>query len=266
MRAVSIPNMGGARDVVDLAVAAEAAGWDGVFLWDHVQWRRAAANDVFDPWVLLGAIARETERVRIGALVTPLARRRPQKLAKEIITVDHLSGGRIVVGVGLGSPDDDEFTAFGDPGDRRRRAELLDEGLEVLDALLRGGPVHHDGPHFHVDAELRPASVQRPRPPIWVAGLWPNPRPFRRAARYDGIAALTEHGATTPDQLRALIAACRAAGAGNGFDVLASDFGSEPVDELIDAGATWIVTSPWPAGDWVPGLRRRIESGPEGSW
>src|SRR5688500_9701630 len=124
--AISTPNVGDAEWLVDLGVAAERAGWDAFFLWDHVHLIRTMALDVFDPWVVLGAVARETERVRLGTMVTPVPRRRPWKLAKEITTLDHLSGGRAVIGVGLGEPADDEFGSFGEPTDPRERGELLD--------------------------------------------------------------------------------------------------------------------------------------------
>ena len=156
---VSMPNMADPKVLVDLAVEAEAVGWDGVFLWDHVQWRRDVGNDIHDPWVLLGAIAVQTSTVALGPLVTPVARRRPQKLAKEVITLDHLSGGRAVLGVGLGAPAEDEFANFGDAADDRVRAARLDEGLAVLDALLRAdGPLVHHGEHFDIDADLRPGA------------------------------------------------------------------------------------------------------------
>ena len=188
--AVSAPNVGDPIALVRLAVEAEAAGWDAFFLWDHLHLVRAMALDVHDPWVLLGAIAQATDRIKLGAMVTPVPRRRPWKLAKELVTLDHLSAGRTIVGVGLGFPADDEFGAFGDQTDDRVRADLLDEGLAIIDAVLRGEPVRHDGAHFHVDADLRPGALQRPRPPIWVAAMWPNKRPMARAARYDGVNAI----------------------------------------------------------------------------
>src|SRR5262245_27138592 len=130
--AISTPNMGRPTDLVALAVAAEAGGWDGVFLWDHLQLVRAMTLDVLDPWVVLGAMAQATARVRLGALVTPLPRRRPWVVAKHVTTLDHLSGGRIVVGVGIGFPADAEFGAFGEETADRLRGDLLDEGLDVL--------------------------------------------------------------------------------------------------------------------------------------
>jgi len=256
---ISVPNMTDPAALVALAVDGEAAGWDGVFVWDHIQWRRRFGNDVHDPWVLLGAMAVRTSTVRLGALVTPVARRRPQKLAKEIITVDHLSGGRVIVGVGLGAPAEDEFTAFGDDPDARVRAARLDEGLEILDALFRGGPVTHRGEHFVVDADLHPPSVQQPRPPVWVAGRWPNRRPWERAARWDGVMPIAD-GDLQPDQLAEVVEAC--GGVRPGFDVVATAVeGVEPA-AFEAVGATWHIESMWPLGDWFPEFRALVHAGP----
>ena len=165
---LSIPPFTDVATLVTMARDAETAGWDGVFLWDHLQWERITDLDIHDPWVLLGALASQTSRVRLGTMVTPLSRRRPWVVAKHLTTLDHLSGGRAVLGVGLGAPADAEFAAFGDEAGDRARAALLDEGLDLLDGLLRGR-VQHEGPQFHVEARLRPGPVQDPRPPIWVA-------------------------------------------------------------------------------------------------
>jgi alkanesulfonate monooxygenase SsuD/methylene tetrahydromethanopterin reductase-like flavin-dependent oxidoreductase (luciferase family) len=256
---VNIPNMGSARRLVALARDAESAGWDGVFLWDHMHFFRAAGNDVVDPWVVLGAMAQVTERVRLGTMVTPVARRRPWKLAKEIVTLDHLSGGRVIAGVGLGEPADDEFAAFGENPDARVRAGKLDEGLALLDRFLRGEPVQHEGVHFRVDAELRPAAVQRPRPPIWVAGKWPNRRPFRRAMAWDGVYPI---GTDTQPLLPASIAEISAFVASAGIDVVASPVPGVPAAEFAAAGATWLVAYGVPIGDWQDDIERVIRKGP----
>jgi alkanesulfonate monooxygenase SsuD/methylene tetrahydromethanopterin reductase-like flavin-dependent oxidoreductase (luciferase family) len=171
-----------------MADAAEQAGWDAVFLWDHLRWNAALKLDVHDPWALLAAMAVRTERVRLGTCVTPLTRRRLQVLAKQLVTLDHLSGGRSMLGVGLGEPPDADFADFGDEPDPTVRASRLDEGLGVLYHLLSGDRVDHGGEHFRVHAELRPAPVQRPRPPIFVAGVAPHRRPVERSLRWDGYA------------------------------------------------------------------------------
>ena len=187
--AISVPNYGDfANPAVTIALARdiEAAGWDAFFLWDHVLVRNG--NVVADPWTLLAAIAVSTERILLGTMVTPLPRRRPWQVVRQIVTLDHLSGGRAMLGVGIGYPPKQEYEVFGESGDARVRAELLDEGLDVVTGLMSGRPFSYDGRHFHLDrVEFKPQPVQRPRVPIWVAGTWPYRKPFRRAARYDGV-------------------------------------------------------------------------------
>jgi alkanesulfonate monooxygenase SsuD/methylene tetrahydromethanopterin reductase-like flavin-dependent oxidoreductase (luciferase family) len=253
--------MGDPSLLVTLATAAEAKGWDGVFLWDHVHFVRAAHLEVHDPWTVLGAIAHRTERVRLGTLVTPVARRQPWELAKQVVTLDHLSHGRAVLGVGLGEPGEDEFAAFGLPASAHERAARLDEGLTVLEGLLTGEPFVHAGEAFRVDAELRPAPVQRPRPPIWVAGLWPNRRPFDRARRYDGAAPIGAEGPLPPEQVAEVVAYLGELPLG--FEVVATALDDVPSAEYADAGATWLVCSRWPMDvGWQEDLRRQIEAGP----
>ncbi len=188
--AVSVPNFGGyghPHVLVDLARTAEHAGWDAVFLWDHIQagdW----AGDVVDPWVAMAAMAAGTERLILGPMVTPLPRRRPTKLARETVTLDRLSGGRLILGVGIGWPPDVDFEQLGDSPDNRVRAAQLDEGLEVLTGLWSGERFDHHGEHYTVaGARFRPAPQQQPRIPIWVGGMWPHRPAFRRAARWDGV-------------------------------------------------------------------------------
>jgi alkanesulfonate monooxygenase SsuD/methylene tetrahydromethanopterin reductase-like flavin-dependent oxidoreductase (luciferase family) len=178
-----IITMGDPRTAADLAAEAEAAGWDGVFYWDGVA---LGDMDTYDPWVVMAAMAMRTERVTLGAIVTPPSRRRPWKLARETMTLDHLSGGRLVVPVGLGA-----VNTFGDVGevtDRKVRAAMLDESLEILTGLWSGEPFAFSGAHYQVgEMAFCPAPIQRPRPPIWVVAAWPRPRSMARALRYDGI-------------------------------------------------------------------------------
>lgn len=185
--------------VARLAAEAEEAGWHGVFVWDHLRWR-APVRQVADPWITLAAIATATENLRFGPMVTPLARRRPAKVAKETATLDRLSGGRLTLGVGLGSDRfAGELSATGEELVDRRRAELLDESLDILTAAWSGAPVHHHGRHYTVDGiSFLPQPVQRPGVPVWAAGLPGNAAPLRRAARHDGFFPVNlEH----PDQL-----------------------------------------------------------------
>jgi len=256
------PNFGKFGDpgvVVEIAATAERAGWDGVFPWDHIQvghW----AGPVIDPWVAMAAAAAATERIRIGPMVTPVPRRRPAKLAREAVTLDHLSGGRLVLGVGIGWPPDVDFGNFGDAADNRIRGEQLDEGLELLDALWSGEVVNHQGTHYTaLDARFLPRPVQQPRIPIWVGGMWPRKPAFRRAARWDGVYPMAigdtpdDFVPMTPEMLTDILAYVTAYRETDGpFDVAVngSSFpGTEsgPPDDFAAAGATWWIENVgWP--------------------
>jgi len=254
---INVPNFGDfadARTVAKVAAAAEAAGWDALFVWDHVvhdkKLRRGQAFG--DPWMLLTAAALATSRIRLGPMVTPVARRRPEQLARQVATLDSLSGGRVIFGAGLGGPIEDEFASFGDTTDPVVLAERLDEGLGLLSRYWSGETVDHEGRHYRVrDTALLPATVQRPRPPVWIAGYWPNRRPMRRAAEWDGAVPLfasARHGHTpSPGKVRDLadyIAAQRGDRADEPFDIVVGGV-SEPaaaadqIAPLRDAGATW---------------------------
>jgi len=254
---VNIPNFGDfadARVVGKVATAAEAAGWDALFVWDHVvhDKQRRRGQPFGDPWMLLTAAALATSRLRLGTLVTPVARRRPEQLARQVATLDALSGGRVIFGAGLGGPIEDEFASFGDTTDPVVLAERLDEGLGLLSRYWSGETVEHDGPHYRVrDVALLPATAQRPRPPVWIAGYWPNRRPMRRAAEWDGAVPLfksARHGqAPSPDEVRQLsayIAQQRGDRGNEPFDIVIGG-ASEPstagdlLGPLRDAGATW---------------------------
>jgi alkanesulfonate monooxygenase SsuD/methylene tetrahydromethanopterin reductase-like flavin-dependent oxidoreductase (luciferase family) len=254
--AVGIPNLGPYADpraLAHLARLAERSGWDGVFCWDHLSRYGEPATD---PQVALAAMATATERVRLGAMVTPLARRRPAKLARETVALDLLSGGRLIVGVGLGSHDDEEFVAFGDAGDRLVRGRMLDEALSVLTALWSGDPVDHSGEFYRArTGGFRPVPVQQPRIPIWVAGTWPARPAFRRAARFDGLFPTfrgVDVGRTVdPAQLSDAVAYARSQREPGlpALEVAVEGVSSAaaPKDEYADAGLTWWVESlgPW---------------------
>jgi alkanesulfonate monooxygenase SsuD/methylene tetrahydromethanopterin reductase-like flavin-dependent oxidoreductase (luciferase family) len=256
---LSIPPFTDVATLTAMARDAEEAGWDGVFLWDHLQWDRISDLDVHDPWVLLGALAAQTERVRLGTMVTPLARRRPWVVAKHVTTLDHLSGGRAVLGVGLGEPPEPEFAAFGDPAGDRERAVALDDGLAVLDGLLRGGRLRHDGPAFHIDAQLLPRPVQDPRPPIWVAGISPAPKPRERALRWDGLVPLGPDGMMRPSKVAAYLDGVERP---DGWDLVVSPTPGVPADEYAAVGVTWLISSTWPEPGWADELHTRIRQGP----
>ncbi len=192
---LGVPNGGDFADprrLADLAHQAEAAGWDGFFLWDHVI-RRRPWQAMVDPWVSLAAVAMQTDRMIIGPMVTPLARRRVSVVARQSATLDRLADGRLRLGVGLGAPDD-EFTRFGENAEPKRRARILDESLDALELLWSGKSVSYRGEHVIVDdVEFRPTPVNG-RVPIWVAGGWPGGAPFRRAARFDGVWPVAKAG------------------------------------------------------------------------
>jgi alkanesulfonate monooxygenase SsuD/methylene tetrahydromethanopterin reductase-like flavin-dependent oxidoreductase (luciferase family) len=190
---------------VRLAAEAEAAGWDGVFVWDHLWWR-APVTHAGDPWITLAGIAAATEEVRLGPMVTPLPRRRPAKVARETVTLDRLSRGRLVLGVGIGEDRfGKEFTTTGEQLDERARGEMLDESLDILTAAWVGETVHHHGRHYTIEGgQFLPRPVQRPGVPVWIAGFSGNTKPMRRAARYHGFFPVNlEH----PDQLAEVVAA-----------------------------------------------------------
>lgn len=265
---VNLPNMASPDGLVSLAVLAESAGWDGVFLWDHVTYADAVELPVCDPWIVLGAVAQATAHVRLGPMVTPIARRRPWRVAQEVTTLDHLSGGRAVLGVGLGWPALEDFARFGDRSDDELRAEMLDEGLDLISALWSGEHVHHDGEHYDVDTTMRPPPLQQPRPPVWVAGMWPNRRPFERAARWDGVFAMSARTdgvpLLRPSEVRDIVTYIdeRRPMSSTPFDVVVSGHWDHTPAEYEDAGVTWLIQS-WNAEDgWVDRLRSLIEAGP----
>jgi alkanesulfonate monooxygenase SsuD/methylene tetrahydromethanopterin reductase-like flavin-dependent oxidoreductase (luciferase family) len=174
--------------VARLGAEAEEAGWHGLFVWDHIRWR-APIRDVADPWITLTAVAAATEKIKLGPMVMALARRRPVKVARETATLDRLSDGRLILGVGLGEDRfGAEFSKTGEQLDDRVRAEMLDEAIEVLIAAWSGEPVRHRGRHYVVDdVQFLPRPAQLPRIPLWVAAFHGNVKPLRRAARYDGF-------------------------------------------------------------------------------
>jgi alkanesulfonate monooxygenase SsuD/methylene tetrahydromethanopterin reductase-like flavin-dependent oxidoreductase (luciferase family) len=202
------------RKLADLAAEAEQAGWDGFFVWDVIFANQTQDEPVVDPWVTLAAIAMRTERIKIGAFMTPLARRRPWQVARQAATLDHLSNGRLVFGASLGYQALD-FLPFGEDYDARIRAEKLDEGLVVITGLWAGEEFSFRGKHFQLDKvrfNLRPA--QLPRIPVWLAGGWPKRKPLERAARWDGLYLMTTNQATnellTPEEVREAAAYCAA--------------------------------------------------------
>ena len=281
---VNVPNFGefAAPEVfAEVARRAEAAGWDALLVWDHVVEQKNRRRELADPWILLTAAALATRRIRLGTAITPLARRRPTKLAREVATLDRLTGGRMVLGVGLGAPVEDEYASFGDTTDTRVLAERLDEGLHALELLWSGAPVTYRGNQITIDDVIfLPTPVQRPRVPIWVGGLWPNKAPMRRAARWDGaIPVMAGLEAARPPELsevRDLVGFLRGCRAENGltdqpFDIIVGGMsptgpaaGHDLVGPLADLGITWWdERMPWgDALERTEPILRRIEQGP----
>jgi alkanesulfonate monooxygenase SsuD/methylene tetrahydromethanopterin reductase-like flavin-dependent oxidoreductase (luciferase family) len=255
------------RVVMAMAAEVEAAGWDGFFLWDHVSWNPAWGTPrIADPWLCLAAAATVTTQVRLGPMITPLGRRRVQKVAREVVTLDHLSGGRAVLGVGLGA--DEDYTAFGEPlSDRGAR---LDESLAVLAALLTGKSVDFDGTHLQVHSPPALPGPLHGTIPIWVGGWWPNRAPFARAARFDGTVpgkVGSERGEVLTvddlDEIRALVGR-----RDDGFDYVVSG-NTSSADNTDDvrawerAGATWWLESLHPFGPGTADrMRERVRGGP----
>jgi len=276
--AAGVPNVGPFGDpllLTDLAVAAEDSGWDAFFIWDHLLYRDQRWP-VADPTVVIAAVAARTSRIRFGVLMNQLARRRVGKVARESVTLDRLSGGRLILGAGLGSVPE-EFTAFGEPGDLRERAARLDESLEVLTGLWRGEPVTFHGEHVTVTGvTMLPPPLQQPRIPIWCGGRWPNKAPFRRAARWDGV--MPTHtgyglGETMPPAELAVVmryirehredgAPPLAVALEGRTDGAAADRGGRHVGAYRQAGLTWWVEA---LGWWrcdPAGAMARIRQGP----
>jgi len=273
---LSLPNHGDYADIhriVELAVLAEEAGWDGFFLWDHIALGQGPQND---PWIAMAAIACNTEKMRLGLTVTPLSRRRPWKVARELVTLDHLSNGRMIFGVGLGDFKGKEFEGFGEISDPVTRGEMLDEGLEIVNRLQSGEEFKYSGNHYNVKPTVfNPKPVQSPSIPVWVAGKWPNKKPFRRAAKWDGAVPIHRSRNLkeflTPDEIREIAAYIgEHRTAETSFDVCVS--GILPAKNLTedqfivqpytDAGATWWIEFVYSATGSIERNKKRIQFGP----
>ncbi len=269
------------RYLANVAREAEDAGWDGFFIWDHMIFD-PSWHPIGDTWVGLAAVALNTSRVKIGTLLTPLPRRRPWKLAREVVGVDQLSNGRLILGVGIGDPAQWEFGFFGEETDARIRAEQLDEGLEILMGMWTGEMFEYEGKHYQLKPmRFTPTPVQTPRIPIWVGGNWPNKRPFRRAARWDGVVPIVPQG-NFDDDWRDLVAYVKQHRASDEpYDIVYSgqtsitnaDEDQQQLQKATDLGATWWIEdiSPWRFGqnwedqwssDKTELMNERIRNGP----
>jgi alkanesulfonate monooxygenase SsuD/methylene tetrahydromethanopterin reductase-like flavin-dependent oxidoreductase (luciferase family) len=270
------------RYLAEIARQAEAVGWDGFFIWDHVVYLDPV-HPLPDIWVALAAIAMTTERVRLGPMITSLARRRPWKVARETVSVDRLSNGRLILGVGLGEPANRDFGAFGEEQDNKIRAAKLDEALAILDGLWSGENFSYEGAHYRVkEVAFLPKPVQSPRIPVWVGGRWDAPAPRRRAARWDGYFPSKWRSMVSADEwaaIKAQIAQHRTSQAP--FDLVQGGTtpGNDPAKagEITAAcaefGATWWIEhiDPWRFGlgwddlitsDVEQQMNERIQQGP----
>lgn len=258
---------------VELAMSAEKANWDGYFVWDHIAWKNQSVHvPVTDPWITLAAIATTTQRIQIGPMVIPLARRRPWKVARETVALDQLSNGRLIVGVGLGAFAKDEFDAFGDEADPKLRGAMLDEALDVLTGLWSGEPFDYQGNHFRLqDTQFLP-TPSHPIP-VWVAGRLNNAgnrKPFRRAARFDGSFPLAPNQSAPPEayaEIKAFIdqhrpnnqpydLVCERELSNNGVG------SAEIIQPYSDAGVTWWLCNGSGSNIDIGRIRHLIERGP----
>jgi len=268
----SVGEYSNATLLAGLAYEAEESGWDGAFIWDHIAQPHAAA----DPWVTLAAMAVNTKRIKLGPIITPVARRRPWKLARETVTLDHLCNGRLILGVGLGWSNL-EFDTFGEDGSQKSRAERLDEGLDVLVGLWGGQPFSYCGKHYRIkDAHFLPPPFQLPRIPIWVCGAWSDKKaPFRRAAHWDGVVAIcAENRAILPDEisdLKGYIVRHRITH--DPFDIVVilwsegmhSPEEQQEIERYENAGVTWWLEDvSLERYQSIDDVRRRLHKGPPG--
>jgi alkanesulfonate monooxygenase SsuD/methylene tetrahydromethanopterin reductase-like flavin-dependent oxidoreductase (luciferase family) len=280
---IHLPNFGpwgSASELAKLAKSAEDAGWDGLFIWDHVD--RPQVFDGVDPWIAMAAMAISTSKIQLGALVTPIPRRRPWQLARQAVSIDHLSEGRLIFGFGIGSGRDEEWANFGEEADPKIRGKMLDEGLAILEGLWSGEEFSFQGDHYKItNSQFMPKPVQSPRIPLWGAGYWPNKAPFRRAARFDGIYPLfNSERFSELDQLREVVNfMAQERQTDKPFDIVfmgnwthSKDWrnAGKLVEPYAEAGATWWVEEftprqfgidweePWPFEE----VKARIAEGP----
>ena len=271
-----VPNFGKAshpKVLAGLAKEAEKCGWDGFFLWDHlVEWNKRVP--IYETFTSLAAIAVNTSRIRIGTTVTPLPKYKPWIVARQTVALDHLSNGRLTLGVGLGTEESTDYDRFGEVADDRVLGEKLDEALNIITGLWTGKPFNHKGKHFRVRKTVfLPSPVQRPRIPIWVGGLWPHKAPFRRAAKWDGVIPLKAPGLLPqPEDIRQAINYVDNLRSEGRFDVANIGWTSgvdikkdrEKISPYLGAGMTWWLESLYTKQDSPEKVRKRIRKGPPG--
>ena len=258
---------GNPKILTDLAVECEQAGWDGFFIWDHIQFPEM--EPAADPWVALSAIAVKTKSISFGPMITPLPRREIAKLAREALTLDHLSDGRLILGIGLGFQPLPEWSGFGFEQDMKTRGEMVDEGLQVLEALWSGEAVNHVGKYYKAICAAWAKPKCQPRIPIWIAGQWPGKKPFMRASRWDGVIPMArdqmEGGKIEPTDLHDLLNVIRAENEpSSGFDVVLIGMNPDPLElqAYAQAGATWWMEASGPWSKTLDEMRQQIRNGP----
>jgi alkanesulfonate monooxygenase SsuD/methylene tetrahydromethanopterin reductase-like flavin-dependent oxidoreductase (luciferase family) len=276
LRGIAVPNFAdNPAELIELGVAAEQAGFDGFFVWDHIVFSNTGDGPpIVDPWLVLGVVATRTSRIKLGTMITPVPRRRPWQLARQTASLDVLSGGRLILGVGIGSPAYGDFGIFHEPSGDRMRADLLDEGLDIMAGLWTGEQFTYQGEHYTVDSvRFRPRPVQQPRIPVWVGGILPGTRPVNRAARWDGMVPirytdgkLARVSAADIADVGARIAAAR--GSADGVDLVvwaevAKDSAEVPAiaGPYQEAGTTWWIESARPGDGWWEDVQRRVAAG-----
>lgn len=269
-----IPNFGRSAEpsfLSDMALDAERSGWDGFFLWDHlVEYDRRV--QLYDSFTTLAAIAVKTKRIRIGTTVTPLPRLKPWAAARQLVTLDHLSKGRVVLGVGLGAKESCDYTRFGEVDDNKVLAEKLDESLDIITGLWTGKQFRYDGKHYRLGRSVfLPRPVQKPRIPIWVAGFWPRRGPFKRVARWDGIIPLRFPGQLmTADALAQAAEFVKSIRCNDSLDIVNIGWttgvnrrkDAEKVNSFAQQGMTWWLESLYTKRDSPEEMKKRIRYGP----
>ncbi len=273
LRGIAVPPFSdNPQEFADFGVEVEQAGFDGYFLWDHMVFSDSGdGTPILDPWLILAIVAARTSRIKIGTMVTPVPRRRPWQLARETMTLDRLSNGRVILGVGIGSPSYADFGLLGEPSGKRERADLLDEGLDVMAGLWSGERFSYSGEKFTVDpVRFIPTPVQQPRIPVWIAGVLPNRRPIERAGRWDGFVPIcyNDSGLARPSAAEMKEAASQIAGQRgslDGYDLAVwAEVARQPAEEIdaySQAGATWWIETARPEPDWWPGIKDRVAAG-----
>lgn len=247
--------------LIALAQSAEKAGWDGVFLWDHLVYS-GGVTEILDPYIALAAIASATTSIQLGAMVTPLIRRRPQIVARQAVTLDLLSRGRLILGFGIGDDGESgELSKFGEITEAKERGRMLSEGLDVLTGLLSGGPVHHEGEHYRVDGvTFQPTAARDGGIPIWLAARWPNPLPIRRAARFGGVFVIQMTDPADVALLRGRLLEERVDL--DHFDVVVSGFIGDDPSPWAKAGVDWFLNWIGPYDMDFDEVREMIVEGP----